>query len=620
MHKHFAVLALIFTVLNLTSCKTKEESSVPPPNIVWITSEDNSKHYMKLFDPHGVATPNIEKLAEQGLKFNHAFSNAPVCSVARSTIISGCYAPRTGTQFHRRMKLVPMPEQLQMFTVYLRAHGYYTTNNNKEDYNYIKGDSVWDESSKKASWKHRKPGQPFFHVQNIANTHEGSLHFKKEQLEKRPTITNKDSVFVLPNHPDSELFRYTNARYRDQIVKLDSLVGSVVNDLAQDGLLENTFIFYYGDHGGVLPGSKGYLYETGLHVPMVVYVPEKYQHLAPANHGSSIDGFVNFIDLAPTVLNLAGISIPEQIDGKPFMGDGVNLTELNTRDESFGYADRFDEKYDLVRSYRKGRFKYIRSYQPFNYDGLFNEYRYRQLAYQEWKQRYEEGTLNLAQAAFFESRPAELLFDLESDPYETKNLANDSAYQDTLLTLRKGLKKWVTRTPDLSFFPEFYLRQKAFDNPVAFGKKHQSDIETYIAIADYSLNPFEEVKSQLQTALKAKDPWKRYWALISCSAFGAEALSLAGTIENILSTDPELINKVRAAEFLGLTKSEDPAPVMTKALYESTDPVEALLIMNSITLMHDAPYTYDFNIDSDKLQPAVAKDMEIGRRIKYLKD
>ena len=217
---------------------------------------------------------------------------------------------------------------------------------------------------------------------NIMTTHESRLHFTEEEMQNTTVQTDAASFEIFPNHPETELFEYTNAFYRDKIMEMDRQAGEVIAELKAEGLLDRTFIFYYGDHGGVLPGSKGYIYETGLHVPMVMHIPENYKHLADFKPGSDVEGFVSFIDLAPTVLNLAGVEIPEGIDGKPFLGKGVKAEEVNSRDETFGYADRFDEKYDMVRSLRKGDYKYIRSYQPFNYDGLMNNYRYIQLAYQ----------------------------------------------------------------------------------------------------------------------------------------------------------------------------------------------------------------------------------------------
>lgn len=596
-----------------------QNSPTPPPNIVWITSEDNSMHYLKLFNENGVATPNIESLANHGLLFTHAFSNAPVCSVARSTIISGSYAPRIGAQFHRKSKTVPLPDSLRMFPFYLRRAGYHTSNNNKKDYNIIEGEGVWDESSREASWKSRKPDQPFFHVFNIGVSHESSLHFSEEKMKTTPTKTDLSSFSIQPNHPDTELFRYTNAYYRDKIIEMDQRVGEVIRELENDGLLENTFIFYFGDHGGVLPGSKGYLYETGLHVPMVVHVPEKYKNLAQIGEEGKVNGFVSFIDLAPTVLQLAGIKTPEGMDGKPFLGANVTKEMIDSRNTSFSYADRFDEKYDMVRAVRKGKYKYIRNFQPFNFDGLMNNYRYIQLAYQEWEELYEKGALNEVQAAFFKPKEAEMLFDVESDPYETVNLISDPTYRKIAEDLRMELNNWLQEMPDLSFFPEHVLIDQAFSNPTAFGKAHHKDIQRYIEIANWSILPFEEVENLLKKSLMSKDPWERYWGLITSSNFGPEAKSLSSLISEISKEDEELINKVRAAEFLAISNQTDPSHVMVESLYQSKKPMEALLILNSIVLLNSFEYGYEIILDTSKISSAIIQDSEVKRRLAYLK-
>lgn len=607
---------LIFSLIFLFSCgKNKPET---PPNIVWITSEDNSVHYMKMYNELGVETPNIEKLANQGLKFEHAFSNAPVCSAARSTIISGCYAPRIGAQFHRKIKTVPMPGGLEMFPAYLKKAGYYTTNNSKEDYNIIKGENVWDESSGDAHWKNRQEGQPFFHVFNIGTTHESRLHFTDEEMNTTPTQTPLNPDHIFPVHPDTKLFEYTNSFYRDKVREMDRQVGEVVQEIADAGLLENTFIFYYGDHGGVLPGSKGYLYETGLHVPMVVRIPENYRHLVDFEPGSKVGGFVSFVDLAPTVLNLAGIEIPNEMDGNPFMGSSIENSELNSRNTSFGYADRFDEKYDMVRSLRVGDWKYIRNYQPFNFDGLWNNYRYKQLAYLEWLDLFRQNKLNDVQSRFFRKKPPEMLFNLSEDPYETTNLSDKPDYSNIMDQMRALLNDQLIEMPDLSFFPEHYLVENAFDNPVDFGKSNKDQILKYIEIANLQILRLGVVKPYLLEYLDAKDPWERYWALIDCSAFGENEPRLVEKAKELAISDPEPLVRMRAAEYLGIIGETDPSGVMTEALYASDQPAEGLLILNSIVLMQDGPWQYSFRIDPEKMQDEVRNNSEVKRRLEYL--
>lgn len=594
------------------------------PNIVWLVTEDNSARWLRLYDENGAPMPNIERLAAQGLVFNHAFSCAPVCSVARSTIISGCYAPRVGAQYHRRQEAVPMPDGVRMFPYYLRQAGYYTTNCNKEDYNFTPAEKegVWDESSARASYRNRRPGQPFFHVQNYTGTHESCLHpgGMKDYYDK--TKTDPASVRLAACHPDTETFRHAYARYLDRHREVDEQMGRFIRQLEEDGLLEDTFLFYYGDHGGPLPRGKGYVYNHGLQVPMVVYIPPRWKHLAPATARSRVDGFVQFIDLSATVLNLAGVDIPKGIDGKPFLGTGVSLAELNARDLSFAYADRFDEKYDLVRTLRKGRFHYMRNYQPFNFDGLYNRYRYLQPAYQEWRELHKGGRLNAAQSQFFNARPAECLFDLAADPDEVKNLADDPAYADILREMRGLLQRQVKSMPDLSFIPEPVFLAEGKDNPAAYGQKRRAEIARLVDIADLSLVPFGQAKPQVARALDSDDPLERYWGLIVCSSFGREAASFSDRAQGLAASDPSNLVRVRAAEFLGLTGMCDPRDFIARALERSTDANEIGLILNTVVLLRDGRpgYAFDLNPFLDSIQDTKKGRGEVVvRRMEYLR-
>ena len=609
---NFKSIVFIFILGLSTFLKAQEQ-----PNIVWIVSEDNSKHYMKLFDENGVSTPNIEKLAEKGVQFNRAFSNAAVCSAARSSIITGVFGPKLATHYHRSEQKVTLPENIKMFPEYLRDAGYYTSNNAKEDYNIFKNDNVWDDSSKKASWRNRNKNQPFFHVQNLGTTHEGSLHFTEVNMESSKTTTEAATVFVQPNHPQTETFKYTNALYRDLIVKMDTQVAEVIEQLKDDNLLENTIVFYYGDHGGVLPNSKGYLKETGLHVPLVVYIPEKFKNLSPFTLGTATNTFVSFIDFSATVLNLAGITIPETIDGMPFLGTNISKATLQNN-ETYGYADRFDEKYDMVRSLRKGNLKYIRNFQPFMVDGLMNNYRYKQLAYNEWKALFDTGKLNKIQSQFFTPKVAEELYDVENDPYETINLANNPKYQKSLKQLRKNLNSWMSSMPDLSLYPENYIIDKAFNDPITFGQAHKKDISNYLKIANLQVIPFKEAQPKLKIYLESTDDIERDWALMTCSSFGTQAVEFSDQIQQMMTSDSLLINRMRAAEYLGITGTLDSSKFLTEMLYSSTNEKEALLILNTIALQQDYYQKYQFNIDIKKLDPAVFENKLIQERVTYL--
>ena len=612
------IAILLLSLLVLFGAVVRGEAD--RPNIVWLVSEDNSAHWLELYDEGGVPMPNVERLAADGLTFDHAFSCAPVCSVARSTIISGCYAPRLGVQYHRRLEAVPMPKGLKMFPYYLRDAGYYTTNCSKEDYNFTAAakEGVWDKSAKSATYRDRKKGQPFFHVQNFATTHESKMLFDKTSIGKK-TTTDPDSVTVFSYHPDTELFRYSHARYLDLHRKLDEEIGKFLKKLEEDGLMDDTFIFYYGDHGGVLPRGKGHTYDNGLHVPMVVHVPKNWKHLAPAEAGSRIGGFVEFVDLSATALNLAGVEVPDGIDGKPFMGKEVTLEELNKRDTSFGYGDRFGEKYDFVRTIRKGNLRYTRNYHPFSYDGLYANYRYLMAGFREWRELYLAGKLNEVQKRFFEPRPAEYLFDLESDPQEVRNLARDPAYAAALIEMRGILQAQIKSMPDLGFIPESVLLKEGAKNPVAYGQRKQQEISRLIDIADLSLRPFSEVKTEIQKALSSPRPLERYWGLIVCSSFGTQASPFYEQAGEIAASDKERLVRVRAAEFLGLTKEADPRPVITEILRKAEDHVEVALILNSVVLLNDSDLGYDFDVSEFKKAGwARNKKSMAASRMKYL--
>lgn len=560
------------------------------PNFVWIISEDNSIHYLDHFFPGGADTPNIKKMAKHGITYDNAFSNAPVCSVARSTLISGCYAPRIGTQYHRKTSMAPMPEGVRMFPSYLRDKGYYTTNRSKTDYNAVPGKGVWHESSGKAHWRKRNAGQPFFHKASYATSHESSLHFTDRAMKSQPTKHDPDSVRLAPYHPDTPTFRYTHARYLDNLVKIDDIVGKVIDELERDNLLEDTFVFYFGDHGGVLPRSKGYAYESGLHVPLVVRVPKNFSHLVKFESGHREKGFVEFVDFGPTILNLAGAEIPDGINGRPFLGQGAR-----TRNYTFNYADRFDEKYDFVRWMRKGKYSYQRNFQPFNFDALQNDYRYRQLAFEEWRQLYQKGKLNAVQRQFFETRPAEALYDVEVDPHETRNLASDPSYTKVLDEMRELMSSELREINDLSFFPEPIMLKEAMKNPVKYGKGKSDHINKLVGIADLQLRPYKEVQDQIKEALISDDSWSRYWGCIVASSHRKITSEQVRLIAKIADNDMEPLVRCRAAEFLGLTGEKDPRPAIKKALKMSTMAVETNLILNTAVLLHDGPSGFKFN-------------------------
>ena len=588
------------------------------PNVVWIVSEDNSIHYLEHFFPGGAKAPSIEALAASGLTFDHAYSNAPVCSVARTTLATGCYGPRIGTQFHRRYQLAPMPNGLKMFPGLLRQAGYYTTNNSKKDYNAVEGDGVWDKSSAKATWRNRPSSStPFFHMQSHAQSHEGRLHFDQATFQNQPTESDPKKVSLAGYHPDTPLFRYTHAYYLDRMKEIDKIVADTVAKLEADGLLEETFIFYFGDHGGVLPKSKGYLNDAGVHVPLVVRIPEKFKHLVDLQPGSRVDGFVSFIDFAPTVLQLAGVPVPSEMDGRPFLGDGISMNEVNQRDEVFCYADRFDEKYDFVRSIHHQQYHYVRSYQPYLPDGLNNNYRYKNLAYAQWRDLFEAGKLSGPPLTFFQAKPVEALFDCEKDPHQVDNLASKPKYQPILKELREKLTAKVKSLPDLSFYPESYLANHAMDSPTEFGKNHQEEISSFVDLANLALTPkLNQTQQQnLIDAMKSDNPMIRYWGAMTCAALGTRASNLATQAMPLLK-DPDETVRIRAAEFLGQLDIINPQETLVTLVNTTQDSIVATEALNAVVWFRDF-FDGQYPVLRTDFQP-IATGADVDDRLNYI--
>ncbi len=321
-------------------------------------------------------------------------------------------------------------------------------------------------------------------------------------------------------------------------------------------------------------------------------------------------------------MNLSGISLPADIDGKPFLGENLTKEHLEKQNTTFGHADRFDEKYDLVRSLRVGKYKYIRNYQPFNIDGLFNFYRYKMLAYKEWYQLYLEGKLNPIQQQFYSKKAPESLFDIENDPHETNNLANSPAHQKELLEIRKQLYDKITSLPDLSFYPESYLLEHAFQNPVEFGQANKKELQDLIDISDLNLLDFQGAKNKIKTALKHQDPWIRYWALIVCSSFGEQAKIFESEIRLLMLDDKENLVRMRAIEYLLLNQLPIDYSVFIELLKNANSETEANLMLNSLTLVKAINPSFKLGI-TKKLFPPEWYDKPndlVNRRMDFIMD
>jgi uncharacterized sulfatase len=472
-----------------------------------------------------------------------------------------------------------------MFPYYLRQAGYHCTNNSKTDYNVsVDMKEVWDASSNKASWKQRKEGQPFFHMRTFGESHESNLHYPKLDLNT-PKNHDPERVTLPPHYPQTKTFKITYAHYLDRMQVIDEKIKGLIEELKKDGVYEDTFIFYFGDHGGALPRSKGYIYDTGLHVPLVVRVPEKHKHLVDFKKGSRVDGFVSFIDFSATTMNLLGIEKPKHMDGQAFLGQGVSSSEVNARKTAFGYADRFDQQYNYDRSVRVGDFKYIRHYNHYYPSSIFNDYRFIMEAAKEWKQLSKNQQVSGIKNAFFEPNRAEALYNLKEDPYELNNLADESKYTHTLNELRDTLGQWQSQMPDSGFLPESKVLEEVIENPLAFKQSQTERIKAIISLTQLVSKSYSEAKGTLQASLSSKDEVIRAWAIVTASHFGT---SVQGLIPKMKSAaEGSFIACIRMSEVLASLSLPEALKYFDQATKLIQNDAQLLIALNTAVYLKD---------------------------------
>lgn len=459
----------MFFALSFVYVVNGQNTNIQTPNIIWISVEDMGP-VLSIYGNEAINTPNIDRLAKEGVKYTNAYATVGVCAPSRFSIITGMYPARLGahnmrTGDHNNFKWpedvkfrhykgvvdksgvnipdyeVVTPSYVKPFTEYLRAEGYYCVNDNKCDYQFNAPFTAWDHVYGGGSYKNAPDGAPFFYVKNYYTTHESRIWMRKD----KPITVNPDEVPVPDYYPDIPMVRNDIARKYSNIEALDKEVGQLLEQLEADGVLENSVIFFWSDHGGNLLRQKRAVGESGLHVPLIIRYPDGYRA------GEIENRMVSLMDLGPTVMSLVGIQPPNHMDGKAFEG----IFEQSPRKYIFGSADRFDECTDMQRSVLDGRFVYIKNFMPERPLIYRNKYR-EQIPMN--KHLIELDSLDMlkgdAAYIFMKSKPIEELYDLESDPYEVHNLATDIAYSQKLKELRVQLKQWQTAIDDKGFTPE----------------------------------------------------------------------------------------------------------------------------------------------------------------------
>ncbi len=440
-----------------------EQTSAPKkrPNILWITTEDISPD-LSCYGVAEVSTPNLDRLASQGAKFTRAFAHAGVCAPARSGLITSMYPSAIGSNHMRTAnssgrfdyypdtlpqygyEVVPPPE-VKCFTEYLRAEGYYCTNRTKTDYQFQPPITAWDRiipfNEGGADWRGRGEGQPFFCVINFTNTHESQIRMPAGKKSSR----DLSSINLPPYYPDTPLVRNDYACYLDNIEAMDNMAQEVLDWLEEDGLAEDTVVFFYGDHGRGLPRAKRWLYDSGTLVPLIIRWP------GVIDPGTINEELVSFIDFGATVLSIAGVDVPDYMHGRPFFGNQA----AKPREYVFGARDRMDTAYDMIRMVRDKRYKYLRNYQPEKTYAQEIAYMDMMPTMQEMRRLNAEKKLAGPQKLFFrETKPVEELYDTLNDPHEINNLSGLPEYRDTLERLRKVHEDWMEEVGDKGFIPE----------------------------------------------------------------------------------------------------------------------------------------------------------------------
>ncbi|MEX1088141.1 MAG: sulfatase-like hydrolase/transferase [Phycisphaeraceae bacterium] len=524
------------------------------PNLLFVTAEDMCPH-LGCFGDHDAITPHLDRFATQGVRFNNVFSVHPCCSPSRACMATGVYPTRLGTFQHRGTMWVS-PQQVRTVPSLLREAGYYTFNGTrggtyKTDYNFEPHDDPWDRvRSEDIEWRNRAPGQPFFGQVNLFRTHQ-SKYGRRPPGEPHPARTHDPAAVRLPPyHPDTPAVREIWAEYHDRITEMDSAFGQLMKLLNDDGLADDTIVLFLGDNGCGIPGGKIWLWEQGLHVPMIVRVPETWRSLLPAAAGAASDRLVSFLDIAPTMLALCGIQPPPCMPGRRFLGPAMDPEP----DLCFAARDYHDgADFDFSRAVRNGHFHYVRNFMPhLRWDPILYSWSRAPHLLTEWLEQAERGALDPhnRQSAFFRPyKPVEELYDIVNDPHCMHNLAFDASHATTLTQMHRQCEQWMLESGDLGLLSQYelYERSQRAGTPYALAQDRSLnptprllEAATLAGRRDASLAP------QLEAMLRDDDATLRRWGAIGLLALKQPSDALRAGL-----ADPSPDVRLVAAEALG---------------------------------------------------------------------
>ncbi|HEX7854590.1 MAG TPA: sulfatase-like hydrolase/transferase [Sphingobium sp.] len=541
------------------------------PNILWLVSEDNNP-FLGAYGDTLAHTPNLDALAKKGVLYRNAFSNGPVCALSRFGILTGVYPESCSPAQHMRAN-AHLPKELKTYPEYLRDAGYYCVNNWKEDYNCdVDAKRIWDESSRDAQWYKRPAGKPFMAVYNDFTTHESQVFYTT------PGRVKPEDVRVPDYLPDTPEVRGDIASYYNRIEIMDKNCGDRLAQIEKRGVADDTIVFYYSDNGGVAPRSKHFNYDEGFRTALIIYVPPKWQHLAPAPAGSVVETPVSYIDLVPTLLSLAGQPKAAHMPGRALLGPYKGTPEKL----AFGSRNRMDERYDFVRTACDGRFRYIRNYNPDRPWGINEAFAWMMKSYQSWEAEHLAGHLNPAQDRFFQTRSYEEFYDLEGDPDEIHNLIDDPRHKGRIATMRRALDQHMLAINDNGFIPEGAAGEGFFESR----DRKVYSLETLLPLGERAAlrNPadFAYFSDKLTNA----NAIIRYWAANGIRGIGTAGAPARTGLRQMADGDASVHVRIAAAHALAMTGDPDNGVAILAAILESKEHMPVRLqAVDALTLI-----------------------------------